>query len=418
MMLDALTCRACGARSPREMRFCGACGAALPTVCPGCRMENPATSSFCGGCGAALRAPGAAPAAPRAADQAEYRQLTVVFCDLVESTSLAERLGPEHFRDIVREYHATSVEAVRRFGGHVAQYLGDGLLIYFGYPEAHEDDAQRAIHAGLEIARGVQRLNARLGHERDLEVAVRTAIHTGPVVAGAVGAGERSEQLAMGQTPNVAARLQSLAEPGAVIISGATHDLVRGFFACEPLGPQTLRGVSRPVEAFRVIQDTGVRSRFDLAVARGLTPSVDRQRELGTLLEAFARTRGGEGQIVWVSGEAGIGKSRLLQMFQERTAAFAPVWVFCRCTAYAQQSALHPVTEVFQNLFGLDPTAPPAERFRCSRRRWRPTGPRRRKCCRCWRRCSRCPSPKGRHRWASPRSGRRSARSRPCWACS
>ena len=232
-----VTCRACGADNPGDMKFCGGCGAPLAAVCPSCRADNPPGFRFCGRCGAPLAAPVAAAAPDK--DAAELRQLTVVFCDLVDSTGLSERLGPEDLREVVREYHATCAEAIRRFGGHVAQYLGDGLLVYFGYPQAHEDDAQRAVHGGLGIVHGVERLNQRLERERGLRIAVRIGIHTGPVVAGAVGAGGRSEQLAMGQTPNVAARLQALAEPGTVVISGATLDLVQGFFACEPLGPQT-----------------------------------------------------------------------------------------------------------------------------------------------------------------------------------
>jgi class 3 adenylate cyclase/tetratricopeptide (TPR) repeat protein len=357
-----MICVGCGAESPKGMTFCGGCGAPLRNICPACRAENPPAFGFCGTCGTALAAGGA----PRgdAPDNAECRQLTVMFCDLAESTALAERLAPEAFREVVREYHAAGAEAIGRFGGHVAQYLGDGLLVYFGYPRALGEDAQHAVHSALGILRAVHELNERLERERGVQLGVRIGVHTGPVVAGRVGSGARSEQLAMGHTPNVAARLQALAPPGTVIISADTHALVRGFFACESLGAQTLRGFSQPVEAFRVVRDTGVRSRFELAVAKGLTPSVDRQRELTAIFEAFERVRAGGGQVVWVVGEAGIGKSRLLQMFQDRAAAHTPFWVLCRCTAYSQHSALHPVIELFERLFDFEADDPFEERRR------------------------------------------------------
>ena len=196
--------------------------------------------------------------------EAERRQLTVLFCDLVDSTTLARQLDPEDYREVVRAYQATCAAVIQRFDGYIAQYLGDGLLVYFGYPQAHEDDAQRAVRAGLEILGALAALQARLAADKGLRLAVRLGIHTGLVVVGAVGAGGRQEQLALGDTPNVAARLQGLAAPDTVVVSDATWRLVQGYFACDDLGPQTLKGVETPVQVYRVLGTSGAQSRLDV----------------------------------------------------------------------------------------------------------------------------------------------------------
>ena len=178
----------------------------------------------------------APPQAPRVTPEAERRQLTVLFCDLVDSTVLASQLDPEELREVVRAYQETCAKVIARFDGHIAQYLGDGLLVYFGYPLAHEDDAQRAVRAGLGIVEALGQLNTRLGQERGVHLAVRLGIHTGLVVVGEVGGGTRQEQLALGETPNLAARLQGIAAPNTLVISAATFQLLGGFFACQSLG--------------------------------------------------------------------------------------------------------------------------------------------------------------------------------------
>ena len=186
------------------------------------------------------------PQPPSGASEAERRQLTVLFCDLVDSTTLARQLDPEDYREVVRAYQATCAAVIQRFDGYIAQYLGDGLLVYFGYPQAHEDDAQRAVRAGLEMLDALAALQARLVADKGIRLAVRLGIHTGLVVVGAMGTGGRQEALALGDTPNVAARLQSLAAPDTVVVSDATWRLVQGYFAGHDLGPQTLKGVETP----------------------------------------------------------------------------------------------------------------------------------------------------------------------------
>ena len=178
---------------------------------------------------------------------AERRQLTVMFCDLVDSTALASQLDPEDLREVIRAYQATCAEVIQRFEGHIAQYLGDGLLVYFGYPQAHEDDVQRAVQAGLGMVAAMQALNAHLAQRHGVQVAVRIGLHTGVVVVGDVGSGSRQEQLALGDTPNMAARLQGLASPDTVVLSAATFRLVQGYFTAQDLGSQALKGLTIPV---------------------------------------------------------------------------------------------------------------------------------------------------------------------------
>jgi class 3 adenylate cyclase len=178
---------------------------------------------------------------------AERRQLTVMFCDLVDSTKLSSQLDPEDYRDVVRAYQQICTEVVQRYDGHIAQLLGDGLLVYFGYPVAHEDDAQRAVRTGLGILDALGNLKKGLQQAKGIQVAVRVGIHTGLVVVGEMGSTGRQEQLALGETPNVAARMQGLATPNALVVSSATYRLIQGYFACQDLGEQTLRGVTEPL---------------------------------------------------------------------------------------------------------------------------------------------------------------------------
>ncbi len=344
-----MRCPACNCTNPDENRFCGGCGQPLPLLCPRCGAQSPPGFRFCGQCGAALGDASPAPAPPRTAwsgdDTAERRHLTVLFCDLVGSTALAGNLDPEELREVIRDYQAAAGAVIERYDGHIAQYLGDGILVYFGYPTAHEDDARRAVHAGLEIVGALGELSDRVAGRIGTGLAVRVGIHTGPVVTGIIGSTSRREQLALGQTPNLAARLQEVAAPGNVVMSAATHELVQGLFSLEPLGPQSLKEVSQPVEVYRVLGESGIQGRFEHAVRQGLSPLVGRRRPLGTLLERFAACAQWRGQVVLVSGEAGIGKSRLVHTLREMVSPEAGAWWVCRCSPFTQNSALHPLIE-------------------------------------------------------------------------
>jgi class 3 adenylate cyclase len=291
--------------------------------------------------------PPVAPSAP----EAERRQLTVLFCDLVGSTALSAQLDPEDLREVVRAYQDMCAKVIARFEGHIAQYLGDGLLVYFGYPLAHEDDAQRAVRAGLGMLEALEPLNTRLTPAWGVQVAVRLGIHTGLVVVGDVGGGTRQEQLALGETPNLAARLQGLAAPNTLVISAATFHLLGGFFACQPLGTPLVKGFAQPLAIYRVLYESMARSRLEAAGSTGLTPLVGREQEIGLLVERWAQVKEGVGQVILLSGEAGIGKSRLVQVLQAQVAAEPQAWLTpCQCSPYYQNTALYPMIELLERV--------------------------------------------------------------------
>jgi len=342
-----MRCPACQRENPPEHRFCAGCGAALTRACPACGREARSDDVFCGGCGTRLAGDETLRPLPTG-ERAERRQLTVLFCDLVDSTRLSAEMDAEDWRELVRRYQVAAAAEVERFGGHVAQYLGDGILAYFGWPKAHEDDAERAVRAGLALVEAVGALDAQL--------AVRVGIHTGLVVVGEMGGGRSRETLAMGETTNLAARLQALAEPGAVVFSAATLRLVQGLFVAEDLGTLALKGIESPLRAYRAVRPSGVRSRLDLAAAAGLTPLVGREQEIGLLLDRWEQVREGAGQAVLIAGEAGIGKSRLVEAFRGRLAESPHTWLECRCSPYTQDSALLPILDLLaQALSALAP---------------------------------------------------------------
>jgi len=278
--------------------------------------------------------------------QGERRHLTVMFCDLVGSTALSQQLDAETYREIVQAYQARGAEAIERYDGHVTQYLGDGLLVYFGYPQAHEDDAERAIRAGREVLRGLEMLSTRVEADHGVAITARVGIHTGSVVVGEMGGGEKREVLALGDTPNIAARLEGFADPGTVVVSDATLRLVAGVFVTADRGVPELKGIEEPIRVHQVLQPSGFRSRLDRAT--GLSPFVGRAQELGLLLDRFEQAQEGQGQAVLVAGEAGIGKSRLLHELREKLRDTPHSWLECHTSPYTQSSALYPLTEMVE----------------------------------------------------------------------
>jgi TOMM system kinase/cyclase fusion protein len=379
-----MRCPSCRFDNPEGTKFCEECGAKLVRACPSCGHEVRPTAKFCGECGTALKTEGkppprrsrsrkgaqtpkrarrsslpptTAPSRPTS-PEAERRQLTVMFCDLVGSTALSAQLDPEEWREVVRTYQETCAAVITPYEGHIAQYLGDGLLVYFGYPAAHEDDAQRAIRAGLEIIEALHKLNKQLSHP----LPVRIGIHTGSVVVGAIGSEGRQEQLALGEVPNIAARVQGLAETNSVVVSAVTQRLVAGLFDCQDLGPQALKGITTPLSLYRVVQESEAQSRFEVALSIGLTPLVGRDLEMGLLRERWAQAKEGEGQVVLLSGEPGIGKSRLIQALKEQVMAEGATRIECRCSPYHQNSALYPIIEHLQRFLQFHrEESPPAK---------------------------------------------------------
>ncbi len=280
--------------------------------------------------------------------EAERRQLTVMFCDLVESTALSGQLDPEDLREVVRAYQQVCTDVITHFDGYVAQLLGDGLLVYFGYPQAHEDDAQRAVRTGLGILDAMEELHTRLTQQQGIQLAIRIGIHTGLVVVGTMGGGARQERLALGETPNIAARLQGWAQPNTVAISNATYRLVQGYFQCQDLGAQALRGVTESIRLYHVLNESGATSRLDVVQPRGLTPLVGRESEVTLLLARWEQAKAGQGHVVLLSGEGGIGKSRFVQILKDHVANEPHIRWECRSVPYYQNTALYPVTDLLQ----------------------------------------------------------------------
>jgi class 3 adenylate cyclase len=272
----------------------------------------------------------------------------VLFCDLVGSTAIAAQLDPEEWRETVAGYHRAAAEAITRFDGHVAKYLGDGVMAYFGWPKAHDNDAERAARAGLAILDAIAKLTQQRGYAK---LSARVGIDSGAVVVGA-SAGQEAD--IFGDTPNIAARVQGATEPDTVAITDATHRLVSGLFVVEGLGAPTLKGLERPLRLYRVIRPSGVRGRFQAATAAGgLTAFVGREDELRSLTSRWERVLDGEGQVALIIGEAGIGKSRLVQRFHEQIASTPHTWVEAGAGAFFQNTPFHPNTPYLLQNFGV-----------------------------------------------------------------
>ena len=281
--------------------------------------------------------------------EAERRQLTVLFCDLVGSTALAQKLDPEELRDLMQAYQRACRDVITRYEGHVAQYLGDGLMVYFGWPRAHEDDAVRAIRAGLEVTQAVSKLTA------STPISARVGVHTGVVVVGETGHGDASiPKAAVGDTPNIAARLQGLADAGSVVVSARTQALAAGLFDYADLDSHTLKGVSEPMRLFKVVGSRSTESRFEASrSALLLTPLVGREEEIALLLRRWQQAKEGEGQVVLVGGEPGIGKSRLTRVLRERLGQERYLVLRYQCSPYNLNSALYPAIEQFERAAGF-----------------------------------------------------------------
>jgi class 3 adenylate cyclase/predicted ATPase len=272
--------------------------------------------------------------------EAEFRQITVMFCDLVGSTQLSEKLDPEDLQRIIDSYRRECSTAIRRYGGEVARYLGDGVLAFFGWPYAHEDDAPRAVHAALEIVSVVTKIS------ESVTLACRVGVCSGPVVVGEIRNSTASWSMdAVGETPNIAARLQTLAEPDTVLISESTRRLVSATFDLQGLGPQALKGITEPVRAYRVLAAKSAGSRFEAAHAGTLTPLVGRSSELRLLLDRWEKVKEGDGQVILLSGIPGVGKSRLLHELKSHVEEEPHILLHHQCSPYHNQSAFHPVIE-------------------------------------------------------------------------
>jgi class 3 adenylate cyclase len=359
-----MRCSNCASDNPDGLKFCNQCGAPFRVHCSKCGFDNAPGARFCGECGASLTAGEPSrpvPLQPRVGNGTlsgphsqlgERRHLTVLFCDLVGSTELAARLDPEEYQQMLAAYHHAAAEAIARFGGHVAKYLGDGVMAYFGYPVAHDNDAERAVRAGIAILEAVVGPTQQSGTSSRLSslvaLSVRIGIDSGPVV---VGAGAGTEIDIFGEAPNIASRVQTAATPDSVLITAATHRLVTGLFVVEDCGAQSLKGIEQPVQLYRVARAAGVRGRLAAAAAsHGLTSFVGREDEMQMLISRWQRMLDGEGQVVLIIGEAGIGKSRLTQQLRQRIADTPHAWVEAAGAPFYQNTPFYPISEALWQL--------------------------------------------------------------------
>jgi class 3 adenylate cyclase/tetratricopeptide (TPR) repeat protein len=363
-----MNCPGCGAEAADSRRFCTACGTALPAACPACGSSSPAGAKFCADCGAPIGAGSqtgpvrsehtmAATSPAGVLTTAERRPLSVMFCDLIGSTALSSRLDPEDLREVIRSYQACVAATIHQFDGFIARYVGDGVLIYFGWPEARETDAERAVRAGLSVAAAVSK--EPVGGET---LHVRVGIATGLVVIGEpIGSGDSRQQTAVGETPNLAARLQGLAGPDQVVIDAATRRQIGGLFECEDLGTVELKGLPVGVPAWQVLSEGILESRF-AALHPGTTPLLGRDEEMELLLRRWAQAKAGNGRVVLISAEPGVGKSRLAEALAGRIATELHVRLRYFCSPHHQDSALYPVIAQMERAAGLAHTDEPAAR--------------------------------------------------------
>ena len=316
-------------------------------------LAKPALARQAGPCAPGEAQPTARPSA------AERRQLTVMFVDLVGSTALSAALDPEEMGAAIRVYQNAVAGETLRFEGHIAKFMGDGVLAYFGWPQAHEDDAERAVRAGLALVKTVGALEVA-----GRRLAARIGIATGLVVVGErVGEGEAQERAVVGETPNLAARLQALAAPGSVVISQATRRLVGTLFELTDLGPTRIKGFAEPIAAFVVQGEGSADGRFEALHGQRVTPLIGREHELAMLLERWSWAKDGDGQVVLIAGEAGIGKSRLLHALREKLTDEPHIAISHLCSAYHTNSALHPVVAQLERAAGFASHDEPGDRL-------------------------------------------------------
>ncbi|MDH3467638.1 MAG: AAA family ATPase [Gammaproteobacteria bacterium] len=363
MSQDSTQCHQCGGDNRSEANFCAHCGGKLLSTCGQCGKRLSLDAKFCDGCGANLIPSGnGRPPSQSATDKlppelpaasAERRHLTVVFVDLVGSAEMSAILDPEEMRELLAAYQDSCADVVTRFDGYIARYVGDGILIYFGYPTAHEDDAARAVGAGLAITKAVDDLRFNF-RSKAIDPRVRIGAASGLVVVGDIGSGARREEMAVvGETPNLASRLQGLAGPGEMIISETTRKLIGGMFELEALDEATLKGIPGAMQCHRVIGEGSARTRLETVADSALTPFVGRAEELLLLENRWRQAKEGELRLVCVSGEAGIGKSRLIKSLRDSIKREPNHRLLYFGSPYHQNSAFAPIIDQLRRAFGF-----------------------------------------------------------------
>lgn len=376
----AIQCDSCGSENRGTAKFCSECGTKLQRRCPKCTQTVLHGARFCDNCGTPLitaddqthstgqsnpESPDHAATGPGTKDThsqnrmvfsnpAERRQLTVMFCDMVNSSGLSEQLDPEDLRNVFAAYRSRCQVVVKRLGGHIARYVGDGLLVYFGYPVSYEDSAYRAIRAALGIVESVEMLDKEFS-DLGIKLAVRVGINTGMVVVGDIGTGKERESMGVvGEVPNVAARLQASAYPGDIVIGDNTRRLIEGMFELEDLGEQAYKGISTPVHTWRIRKELNQPERFEVTSQTMLDKIIGRDAEIALVCERWKQVTEGGGQVMLLSGEAGIGKSRIIKQFRQHVKDQRHWCFLYYCSTHHQSSAFYPIIAQIEHNLGFD----------------------------------------------------------------
>ena len=375
-----MKCPKCQFENPEGMRFCGGCGKKLEQLCPNCNFSNPPHFSFCGNCGQDINIPSVKTIKDLSVDEqiqkiqrylpkgltekilsqkdrieGERKRVTVMFCDMERFTTLSESLGPEEAYSIMDQIYEILIHKVHDYEGTVNEMTGDGIMALFGAPIALEDAPQRAIRSAYSIHREISRFNEKIKQKGNITapIRMRIGIHTGPVVVGTLGNDLRVEFKAVGDTVNLASRMESLAEPGSIYVTEQTFKLTEGLFRFEALGKKEIKGKGEPVSVYRVIAPSTRKTRFDVSAERGLTNFVGRERELELLMDGFERAKSGNGQAFSIMAEAGVGKSRLLYEFRKAIANEDVTFLEGRCLSYSRGEAYHPVIDILKANFNI-----------------------------------------------------------------
>ena len=367
-----MKCPKCQARNPEAMKFCGECGAELERFCPKCNSPNPPQFKFCGQCGCDLLTPKEGPPldysrpqsytpkfladkilTSRSSIEGERKLVTVLFADVAGYTSLAEKLDPEEVHQIMDGCFRILMEEIHRYEGTINQFTGDGVMALFGAPIAHEDHAQRACYAAVSIQKALIEYGEKVRKDCGLDFKMRIGLNTGPVVVGSIGDDLRVDYTAIGDTTNLAARIEQVAKPGEVWMSQDTHNIIWGYFKEESAGEISLKGKAQPQHIYRLISDLPqARERFAVGLARGMTDLVGRRPEMEALRSAYEKVKGGEDQVLGVVGEPGVGKSRLVYEFQKALSA-EKTFLTGFCVPYGRNINFLPVIDVVKAAFAI-----------------------------------------------------------------
>jgi class 3 adenylate cyclase len=368
-----MECPKCQYKNREGVKFCEECGARFELECPSCKAYIPTGGKFCGECGFALKEPQAIPAINyskpqsytpkfledkilknRSALEGERKLVTVLFADVANYTSMAEKLDPEEVHEIMDAFFKILLDEIHHYEGTINQFTGDGVMALFGAPVSHEDHAQRACHAALAIQKTIGDYGLGLKNDRRLDFRMRIGLNSGPVIVGSIGDDLRMDYTAIGDTTNLASRMESMAKEGTILLSANTHKLVRDFFEFEPLGKLSVKGKEEAQAVYKLIRATSMQTRIEAAAAKGLTTFVGRSRQLQALKAAYEKIRSGAGQVIGLVGEAGVGKSRLLLELKNMLPKGEYTYIEGRCLQYGGNMLYLPILDIIRSYFGIE----------------------------------------------------------------